>query len=208
MPKHVILVLNYQGESQKSKQDIVTEAKAIETKLKAKGYEVKLHEKQLDFQIWMNDNALSKGLTKIHIVAHGNQAQCGNYNGASLADYIQRYIKGKRELSAITIHSCMSASVHPGTGQIFVEQFAARLLTHLKGNHSQYIVVRGSDGESYTDSTGRNWVLKDGVEIPKYNSRERELVFLNNQTQDRGTARPQYAIHASSGEGYRSVDRM
>lgn len=204
--KHTILILSYEGETPDSKKKIVLEAQAIEKKLKDKGYEVTLHKQQSDFQEWMNDPVKSKGLNKIHIVAHGNQAQCGNYNGAGLADYIRAYIKGKYDLEAITIHSCMSATPHPTTEKIFIEQFAAKLLTHLKGDFSKYIVVRGSDGESYTDSTGRNWVLKEGVTIPDYRTRDREIGFLKNNTKDRATARPMFAIKNT--ESYKAVSAL
>jgi hypothetical protein len=204
--KHVILTLNYEGETRQSQAAIVTEAKAIKSKLERKGHTATLHTEQLAFQKWMTESTESKGLNKIHIVAHGNQAQCGDYNAAGLADYIRAYIKGKRDLKAITIHSCMSAAEHPGTKEIFVKQFASRLLTHLKDDFAQYIVVRGSDGESYTDSTGRNWVLKDGVEIPNYRTREAELSFLDKNTKARGSARPKYAI--SNTGGYRGVDAV
>jgi hypothetical protein len=206
--KHVIVILTYDGETEDSKRKIVTEAENIEGKLRGKGYDVTLKRTQREFNAWMRDGPTSKGLNKIHIVAHGNQEQCGHYNAVGLADYIYRFIKGKRDLRAITIHSCKSASVHPRTNAIFVEQFASKLLTHLKSDFSHYIVVRGSDGESYTDSTGRNWVLNDGVEIPEYRTRERELVFLDNNTKPRNTARPRYAItnQNEEGGGYRGVD--
>jgi hypothetical protein len=201
--KHVIVILSYEGEKEDSKTKIKKEAENIESKLKGKGYDVTLKKTQREFNAWMRDGTGSKGLDKIHIVAHGNQEVCGDYNAVGLADYIYRFIKGKRELKAITIHSCMSASDHPTHG-IFVRQFASKLLTHLKGDFSQYIVVRGSDGESYTDSTGTYWVLKAGVEIPEYKTREREEGFLKDNTKPRGTARPRYAI--SNNPGYSGVD--
>jgi len=195
--KHTNLILEYEGETEDSRKKIVKEAENIETKLRGKGHEVTLHKTQKEFHRWMLGTA-SKGLNKIHIVAHGNQAQCGDYNGAGLGNYIGQFIKGKRDLKAITIHSCMSASKHPQTNRIFVRQFASKLLTHMKADFSEYIIVRGSDGESYTDSEGHNWVLKDGVEIPKYRDRDAEEEFLENNTKPRGTARPKYAIHNMS----------
>jgi hypothetical protein len=202
--KHVILILAYDGETNESRAKIVTEAKAIETKLQERGYDVTLHQTQRAFEEWMTKGTAGKKLNKIHIVAHGNYEQCGNYNAAGLADYICAYIKGQTNLKAITIHSCMSASVYQPTQAIFIQQFASRLLELLGGgNFSKYIVVRGSDGESYTDSTGRNWVLKDGVK-PVYRTREGEEEFLKNSTKDRNTARPKYAI--SNYPDYRGVD--
>lgn len=192
---HTILVIDYEGQTAQQRQDLLTEAQNIANKLGEKGREVVLHESQCSFQEWMN-TAESRKLEKIIIVAHGNWETCGKYNAAPLADYIRSYIKGKMQLKSISILSCMAGAHNPDNDQIFVEQFAARLLTHLKGEFSCFIVVRGSDGESYTDSRGKNWVLNDNVKrIHTPEDRNDEKRWLKKNTKPREIARPKFAIY-------------
>lgn len=201
--QETILILEYDGQGEDQKADILTEARNIRTKLLGKGREVTLHETKQAFQTWMT-GADSRHVAKIHIVAHGNQETCGNYNAGSLADFIRTYVVDKQDLKFITIHSCCAGEPHPDTEAIFIQQFAARLLTHLKGGSSQYIVVRGSDGESYTDSVGRNWVLKDGIKRIRYHDRKGEKQWLKANTKPRASARPRFAI--TNLPTYRGVD--
>lgn len=201
---HTILVLDYDGQTLNQRQDLLTDAHNIEAKLQRNGREVTLHETQRSFQDWMG-TADSRHLQKIYIVAHGNEETCGDYNAGPLADYIRAYIRGKMQLNAITILSCMSGSPHPDNDRIFVQAFASRLLTHLKGDFSQYIVVRGSDGESYTDSTGSNWALNNNVKrITVPENRKDEKRWLKNNTKPRHNARPKFAI--TNLQSYRGVD--
>ncbi len=204
--KHAILVLEYVDEPKDSRDKILKEAHFIEKKLLAKqDTTAKVFETQHAFGDWMSGDD-SRGLTKIHIVSHGNWEEVGRYNGAGLADYIRAHIRGKRDLRSITIHSCFSGAKHPKKDEILVQQFASRLLTHLKSDFSQYIVVRGYDGASFTDTEGRNWSLNEGVTIPDYRTREREVVFTTSSTKPRLMARPKFAI--SNTPGYRGVDAV
>lgn len=59
--KHVILTLNYEGETKESQAAIVIETKAIKSKLERKGHTATLHTEQLAFQEWMTESTESKG---------------------------------------------------------------------------------------------------------------------------------------------------
>jgi hypothetical protein len=207
--KEAIVVLDYEGDTDESMSKLRIEASNIAKRLEGKGRKVYLNKTQQEFETCMKSPD-SKGIVKIHIVAHGNQEQCGNFNPIRLADWLRFRIKDKPALKYITIHSCCSGSVHPTSNLIFVQQFASHLLSHMSGraadHYGGYLVVRGSDGESYTDSEGHNWVLKDGTTIPKYKTRERESVFLNANTKPRNTARPKFAI--SNTPEYKGVAKL
>jgi hypothetical protein len=207
--KEAIVVLDYEGDAKESRDKLRIEARNVERKLTTARRKVTLSETQEAFEAYMKTPE-SKGVVKIHIIAHGNQEQCGNFNPTRLADWLRFRIKDKPSVRFITIHSCFSGTPHPTNEKIFVEQFASHLLSHMSGgeagHYSNQIVVRGSDGESYTDSEGHNWVLKEGTHIPKYKTREGEQTFLEKNTQPRASARPKFAIKV--GPGFKAVTRV
>ena len=108
----------------------------------------------------------------------------------------------RRDIKKITVHTCDSA-VGDSDEHTFVYQLAAVLKPLLI--HHNYLVVRGSDGLSYTDTEGHNWVWKDefcaeseaalfpdrtGVRIPK--TKEEEKQMTDRYMKPKATARPKF----------------
>jgi hypothetical protein len=227
---HAILILEFDNENLEQKENILKEARAMKAKLerprksREEGFQVKLCATQKEFEDWMGGNSRdSRNLNKIHIVTHGNEETCGNYNADGLAELIAPTITGKRSLNAITIHSCYSGSAHHRDpehpdpehpeGLIFVQQFASGLMGRMTGgNFSENIVLRGSAGRSYTDSQGSNWVLiNDKVdpskELARFKSKKEERKSMEEKySKPRRTARPKFAI--KNVKGYQDVTRV
>ncbi|GGF07521.1 hypothetical protein GCM10011611_11230 [Aliidongia dinghuensis] len=189
-----ILVLDYDSETADSKARIQEEAGQIAKKVAGKaGRTVRLCKGADEFAAAMSDPS-NKTLKKIHVVAHGNQAQVGNYNAGPLADWLAPLITNKNNLEKITLHSCRSAAAHPTSGEIFANQLAAALAPKLQKTQIKKLTVRGADGDSFTDSDGHNWVLNEGVKPEYRDTKSAEADFIKNNTVDRASARPKFTI--------------
>jgi hypothetical protein len=189
-----ILILGYEGQSPADAKKLRTEAEQIQRKLVGKARVVTIADGEAEFGIEMNNN-LNKTLEKVHIVAHGNQAQIGNYNAMPLAELLAPLLTNKNKLTRITLHTCLSASEHPVSHEIFANQLASALGPKLKNTQITKLTVRGSEGKSFTDSDGHNWVLKDDVEeIDPSKSKTAEKDWNEKNTKPRGTARPKFTI--------------
>ncbi len=197
----MILVLYYANESKESQEALRKDAENIKKKVDARGKnpqgkETKIVE-QGDFEAY----ALSEDAQweyKIHIVAHGNQAQVGNFNGEGLGQFLLKALRKLKKVKQITVHSCCAAARHPShpnsLDHIFTYQLASYLLENLTG---RYIEVRGSVGEAYTASDGRNWVLQKDQKLPAEkpsNLHHEQQMVREIMRQDRGAARPVFAI--------------
>lgn len=145
----------------------------------------------------------SKTDSKIHVVGHGNQAVVGIFNAGPFAALLSEGgLKTRKNIKKITLHSCFSGARHPNAAAtagplqaIYAGQLAAALAGLLDGDH--YVVVRGSDGESYTDSQGHNWAIQDGYsveDVPKGRSAEHEAQTMAKFMKDRAVARPKFAL--------------
>ncbi len=190
-----LLVLSYEGETLDSAEKISREAELISGKIERKGRKAAVCRGGDEFARVLNNSA-NKTLQKIHVVAHGNWEVVGNYNAAPLATFIAPLIQNKNNLQKITLHSCMAGAIHPTQGQIFAQQFAAALVPLLTRTQMTRLVIRGSDGRSFTDSTGRNWVLNEDAPEPNYRATaEAEQQYISANTQERkGAARPKFII--------------
>jgi len=189
-----ILILGYDGQSPADAKKLRTEAEQIQRKLVGKGRIVTIANGEAEFKVEMGNN-LNKTLEKVHIVAHGNHAQVGDYNAMPLADLLAPLLTNKNKLTRITLHTCLSAYEDPVSGEIFANQLASALGPKLKNTQITKLTVRGSQGKSFTDSDGHNWVLKDDVEeIDQSRSKAAEKVWNDKNTMARGTARPQFII--------------
>lgn len=193
-----ILILGYDGQAPADAQKLRTEAEQIQRKLVGRARIVAIANGEDEFSVEMNNN-LNKTLEKVHIVAHGNQAQIGNYNAMPLAELLTPLLTNKNKLTRITLHTCLSASEHPASGEIFANQLASALIPKLRHTQITKLTVRGSQGKSFTDSDGHNWVLKDDVEvIDPSKSKTAEKDWNTKNTKDRGTARPKFTISRAS----------
>jgi hypothetical protein len=143
---------------------------------------------------------INKSLTKIHIVAHGNQNQVGHFNVGPLADFLAPLLLNKGLLQSIVVNSCMSGSEGPNSETPFVSQLAAGLATKLKNTQLTKLIVRGSDGESFTDSDGHNWALQAGIKPEYKDNKESEAAFVKDRAnvKDPTLARPKYSIARKS----------
>lgn len=191
-----IFVTDYDGDTASSKANLRTEASQIAKKINGKaGRKAAVCDGIDEFGALMNATA-NKTVTKIHLISHGNQEVVGNYNSDALAEAVAPLIQNKNSLSQITLHCCNSGSVHPTNFTILAQQFVSALSKYLTKTQITKLVVRGSDGKSFTDSDGRNWVLKEGVDQPNYkDNKSSEAAFVASNTQDRkGAARPKFMI--------------
>ncbi|WP_439579523.1 C80 family cysteine peptidase [Elioraea sp.] len=225
----MIVVVNYEGESADSRSKLIKDAENIKAKIDRKkgaatntaqpakkghgkagpkGKDTaeasapgeKLCRTEDELTAYLATPA-SKEETKLHVVAHGNQQQVGHYNAQGLANWLGPVVKSHPKLAKITLHACFSAMGETDEERL-VHQFASALQPHIPPGRT--VVVRGSAGESATDSDGHNWVLKPGFSLadqkdPKTKQAEAEM--YNRIGQDRQTARPKYAIKNYKGGG-------
>jgi hypothetical protein len=198
----MILVLYYEGESPQSQKDLMTDADNIKKKVDAGGKLPTGKEAVIlteDKFVAYMDSEGSKWETKIHVVAHGNQQVVGHFNGQGLGEFLLPSLKKRQNVNKITLHSCNARAFLPGHGMDFSHVLAFQLASYLNENlpSGRYIEIRGSVGESYTASDGRNWVLNRGEHLPeeKPNNVEREQQMITRiMRQDRAAARPIFAL--------------
>ncbi len=199
----VIVKLSYVGEEEPSKNEISRAAERIRDKVDVKGKgPCFLAEDEGKLKEFLQ-SAESKDCTKLHIVAHGNSVQVGSYNAQFLAEMLASCgLVMRKSIKKITVHTCDSA-VGDSDEDTFVYQLAAALKPLLTCHN--YLVVRGSDGLSYTDTEGHNWVWNDkycaeseaalfpgrtGVPIPK--TKEAEIQMTALHMKPKATARPKF----------------
>jgi hypothetical protein len=198
----MILVLYYEGESKDSQEALLKDAANIKKKIDKSGKLPQGKETRIltetEFQAYMDSEA-SKWETKIHVVAHGNQQVVGHFNGQGLGEFLEPSLQKRQNITKITLHSCNARAFHPEHYMDFNYVLAYQLASYLNGKlpKSRFIEIRGSVGESYTDSEGRNWVLDQGQELPKEKpanvDREKQMI-KEIMRQDRATARPIFAL--------------
>jgi hypothetical protein len=202
----MILVLHFVGEQPDSQKALWQDAENIKKKIDAKGKLPEEKETQIlteeEFKAYMDSEA-SKWEEKIHIVAHGNQEVVGHYNGEALGKFLEPYLKKRQNIKKITLLSCNAASFHPKHAQDFNHVLAYQLASYLNGvlPAGRYLEIRGSVGESYTDSGGRNWVVKPGEELPKDKpaNLDREQQMIGRiMIKNRGIARPVFALQGGT----------
>jgi hypothetical protein len=197
--KHeVFLVLRHEGITDPDWANLLDDARRITTKLEEKTgvhsavnekarpaneqchslgaylntYEATIFADLDEFASAWSDPYRLYGVTKLHIIAHGNQKISGPFSAEALAELIagKNAMQIHTRLERITVHSCMAGSSLTGSleGQvvndstkksIFVEQVASALARFVP--QGRRVLVRGSNGKSYTDVDGRNWILTD-----------------------------------------------
>jgi hypothetical protein len=187
----IFLVLRNEGMSERDWVNLVEDAQRIQRKLQKKTeanlaanaeaestdefrntYDSTIFTDLDDFRAAWSDPWRLYRVTKLHIVAHGNQKISGTFSSTGLAELIagKNAVKTHAQLERITVHSCMAGSPLGGSlhgsvvnqstkNSIFVEQLASALAKFVPQN--RMIFVRGSDGKSYTDVDGKNWILTD-----------------------------------------------
>lgn len=202
----MILVLEYDGETAESKKGILKDAALIQSRHNSKrGGNEKLCKSMAEFKAYM-EHPDSKAEAKIHIVCHGNRACVGNFNGAGLAEQLWKNGLNKRSnVRQITIHSCES-----GVEELNLENnswtpsmvWQAAAYFAAKGH---YIVVKGAEGKTITDSDGKNHVLNPGEawDAKSNITKERELALLQQKCAPKGSLRPKYATSPGSSAPYK-----
>ncbi|WP_041598381.1 hypothetical protein [Hahella chejuensis] len=197
----MILVFFYGDEPPESRQKLIKDAENIRDKLirNNKEYDANIV-MQAQYLEYMQSTA-SKDDKKIHIVAHGNQVQVGDFKAQDLAKFLvvdtdSPILLRRKNIVKVTIHSCFSAAPHPdGVTKRFLESFTRYMAAYLPD--VAYMQFRGSNGESVTDSRGRNWVI-DGrytmSDIRKPRSVEDEDEINATYMKPRDRARPKLLI--------------
>lgn|GEM_PF-6343774 len=194
----MILILEYDGETEASKKGILKDANNMQSRHNLKyGGNEKLCKSMEEFKTYM-EKPDSKTETKIHVVCHGNRTCVGNFNGGRLAEQLWNNGLNKRNsIKQITFHSCESGveelnpenrSWTPSMAWQAAAYFAAK---------GRGIVVKGAEGTTITDSVGQSHVLKPGeVWDAKHNiTRELEQTLLQQKCAPKGTLRPKYASY-------------
>jgi hypothetical protein len=197
----MILVLEYEGETKKSKEDILMDAENINKKL---GGDQKICRLEDEFREYMKSPS-SKDEVKLHIVCHGNEQVVGNYNAAALGNFLwESGLKTRSKIKKITLQSCDSGveRVRPDNNS-WTPSLAWQLASYFSSKPAAAgMIVRGSDGHTITDSEGHNWVLIQ--ELPrKPRTRQDEINLLTQYTRPRATARPKFAAIKGGGVGSR-----
>jgi hypothetical protein len=202
----MILILEYDGESQDSKDKILKDAENLKKKLDRQDprHDEKLIRTAKELVTYFGQEA-SKSEEKINVMAHGNTRQVGDYNATGLGEFLWESGLNKRpNIKKITLHTCFS-----GTESFFAENrswtpsFAWQLASYFSAKGKPYVVVRGYDGESRTDSQGHGWALKpdadhDMLKRPRVGQVQREQEIMTANSLPRGTARPKWAVYAYS----------
>jgi hypothetical protein len=200
----MILILEYEGEGEDSKNKISKDADILKKKLdtQAPGHDERIIRTAEELKAYFGQEA-SKAEEKIHVMAHGNTREVGNYNAAGLGEFLWKSGLSKRpKIKKITLHTCFSGteSVNP-ENRSWSPPLVWQLASYFSAKGKDYIVVRGYDGESRTDSQGHGWALKtdantDVLARPRAGEYARERALMEANSLERDTARPKWAVYA------------
>jgi hypothetical protein len=200
----MILILEYDGESNQSKAGILADAEALQSKLMRKKQSSVLCKTITEFSKYLSTPE-SKTEDKLHVVCHGNRNQVGNFNGGQLARLLwDSGLKNRANIKKISFHSCESGweSVNPENNSWtppMIWQAAAFFSAQKRS-----MEVKGYTGQAITDSQGHNFVLKHGEtwDAKATTTRDREVSLLKQKCEPKSALRPKYATYNGS-EAYR-----